>query len=158
MTVHGMHREASIAIDVDPAAVFEAVSDLPRMGEWSPENRGGEWQDGGRGAVGDRFIGTNRRNDFEWSVLCEVTIAEPGRTFEWVTRPDIGPCVRWRYEMEPADLGTLVREIWDVERLPPSLESRTPEQLAERSETVEAGMRTTLARLKSHLEGSRSGG
>jgi hypothetical protein len=37
MTVHGMHREASIEINASPDAVYALVSDLPRMGEWSPE-------------------------------------------------------------------------------------------------------------------------
>ena len=55
MTVHGMHREASIEINASPEAVYDLVSDLPRMGEWSPENIGGEWQDGGSGKVGDRY-------------------------------------------------------------------------------------------------------
>ena len=40
MTVHGLHREASIEIHVSPEAVYDLVSDLPRMGEWSPENMG----------------------------------------------------------------------------------------------------------------------
>ncbi len=54
MTVHGMHREASIEINASPEVVYDLVSDLPRMGEWSPENVGGEWQDGGSGKVGNR--------------------------------------------------------------------------------------------------------
>jgi Polyketide cyclase / dehydrase and lipid transport len=59
MTVHGMPREASIAIHASPEAVYDLVSDLPRMGEWSPENIGGEWQHGGSGKVGDRYISHN---------------------------------------------------------------------------------------------------
>ena len=58
MTVHGMHREASIEINASPEAVYDLVSDLPRMGEWSPENVGGEWQGGGRGQVGDHWSRT----------------------------------------------------------------------------------------------------
>ena len=38
MTVHGMHRKASIDINVSQEAVYALASDLPRMGEWSPEN------------------------------------------------------------------------------------------------------------------------
>ena len=56
MTVHGMHREASIEINASPEAVYDLVSDLPRMGEWSPENIGGEWQDGGSGKVADHCL------------------------------------------------------------------------------------------------------
>ena len=36
MAVHGMHREASIEINASPETVYALVSDLPRMGEWSP--------------------------------------------------------------------------------------------------------------------------
>ena len=32
MTVHGMHREASIEINASPEAVYDLVADLPRMG------------------------------------------------------------------------------------------------------------------------------
>ena len=63
MTVHGMHREASIEIHASPDAVYDLVADLPRMGEWSPENIGGEWQGGGSGKMGDRFIGHNRAGE-----------------------------------------------------------------------------------------------
>ena len=55
MTVHGMHREASIEINASPEAVYDLVSDLPRMGEWSPENIGGEWQ-GRRQGPGGRSL------------------------------------------------------------------------------------------------------
>ena len=33
MTVHGMHREANIEINASPEAVYDLISDLPRMGE-----------------------------------------------------------------------------------------------------------------------------
>src|SRR5438034_3841222 len=86
MTVHGMHREASIEITASPEAVYDLVSNLPRMGEWSPENIGGEWQGGGSGKVGDRFIGHNRTSERAWSVPVLVTVAERGRCFTFVTR------------------------------------------------------------------------
>jgi hypothetical protein len=86
-----MHREASINIQTSPEAVYDLVSDLPRMGEWSPENIGGEWQDGGSGQVGDRFLGHNRTRERSWSVPVMVTVAERGRCFEFVTHPDAGP-------------------------------------------------------------------
>ncbi len=113
MTVHGMHREASIEIHASPEAVYDLVSDLPRMGEWSPENIGGEWQDGGSGKVGDRYIGHNRTSERSWSVPVLVTVAERGRCFEFVTRPDEGPYVRWTYRLEASGAGTRVTEIWD---------------------------------------------
>jgi Polyketide cyclase / dehydrase and lipid transport len=153
MTVHGMHREVSIEINASPEAIYDLISDLPRMGEWSPENIGGEWQDGGNGKVGDRYIGHNRAGDRSWSVPVLITTADRGRCFEFVTRPDEGPYVRWTYRLEPSEAGTRVTEVWDVEQLPPALQDRTQEQLDERSQATEAGMATTLAALKATAEG-----
>ena len=153
MTVHGRHREASIDINTFPEAVYAPVSDLPRMGEWSPENIGGEWQDGGRGQVGDRYIGHNRAGARAWSVPVLVTVAERGRCFAFVTRPDEGPYVRWTYRLEPSGAGTRVTEVWDVEQLPPAMQSATQAQLAERSRYTEAMLATTLAAIKATAEG-----
>jgi hypothetical protein len=153
MTVHGMHREASIEIHASPEAVYGLVSDLPRMGEWSPENIGGEWQDGGSGKVGDRYIGHNRASERAWSVPVMVTVAERGRCFEFVTRPDEGPYVRWTYRLEPSGTGTRVTEIWDVEQLPPAMQQATPEQLEARARYTEDMLINTLAALKATAEG-----
>ena len=153
MTVHGMHREASIDIQASPEAVYDLISDLPRMGEWSPENIGGEWQGGGSGKVGDRFLGHNRTRERAWSVPVMVTVAERGRCFAFVTHPDDGPYVRWTYRLEPSGAGTRVTEVWDVEQLPPTLQSWTQEQLAERVRHTEAMLTTTLAALKKTAEG-----
>jgi Polyketide cyclase / dehydrase and lipid transport len=92
-----MYREVSVEINASPEAVYDLVSDLPRMGEWSPENIGGEWQAGGTGRMGDRYIGHNRAGERAWSVPVLVTAADRGRYFEFVTRPDDGPYVRWAY-------------------------------------------------------------
>ena len=82
-----------------------------------------------------------------------VTVAERGRCFAFVTRPDEGPYVRWTYRLEPSGAGTRVTEVWDVERLPPALQSWTPEQLDERARYTEAMLTTTLAALKATAEG-----
>src|SRR5262249_53324867 len=153
MTVHGMHREASIEIHASPEAVYDLVSNLPRMGEWSPENIGGEWQEGGSGQVGDRFIGHNRAGKRAWSVPVMVTVAERGRCFEFVTHPDDGPYVRWTYRLEPGGTGTRLTEIWDVEQLSPGRQNQTQAQLDERSRYTEGMLTTTLAALKATAEG-----
>lgn len=82
-----------------------------------------------------------------------VTVADRGRCFEFVTRPDEGPCVRWTYRLEPTAAGTRVTEVWDVEQLSPTLQGRTQEQLDQRSRVVEAALATTLAALKATAEG-----
>ena len=62
-------------IAATPERVWGLVTDLPRMGEWSPENRGGEWIKGATSAVvGARFKGKNQNGKKNWSA--EVTINE----------------------------------------------------------------------------------
>ena len=153
LTVHGLHREVSIEIQASPEAVDDLVDDLPRMGERSPENIGGEWQDGGRGKVGDRSIGHNRTAERAWSVPVMVTIAERGRCFAFVTRPDEGPSVRWTSCLEPSGAGTRVTEIWDVEKLPPAMQHATQEQLDARERSTEDRLSKTLAAITATTEG-----
>lgn len=55
-------------------AVWGLISDITRMGEWSPEARGGEWVKGASApAVGARFKGKNARGKRSWSTDCRVT-------------------------------------------------------------------------------------
>ena len=79
--------------------------------------------------MGDRYIGHNQTSERSWSVPVMVTVAERGRCFEFVTRPDEGPYVRWTYRLEPSGAGTRVTEMWDVEKLPPAMQSATQAQL-----------------------------
>jgi hypothetical protein len=103
--------------------------------------------------VGDRYIGHNRTAERSWSVPVMVTVAERGRCFAFVTRPDEGPYVRWTYRLEPRGAGTRVTEIWDVEQLPPAMQNATPEQLEARARYTEDMLINTLAALKATAEG-----
>ena len=151
MTVEGMYHEESVEIDARAEAVYDTVSDLTRMGEWSPENRGGEWLDGGVGAVGDRFEGHNQIGDRKWSVVAQVTRADRGSEFQFVTGDPASPSVRWTYRLTGSN-PTVLTEIWDVEQLPPTLATFDAEGLAARAQAVRAGMVATLAGLRSTLE------
>ena len=131
--------------------MYDLIADLTRMGEWSPENRGGEWLDGGGGAVGDRFNGHNKIGDREWSVVAQVTEADRPSLFQFVTGDPDSPFVRWSYRLD-GSAPTTVTEVWDVEQLPPTLVTRTPEQLAQRAAAVRTAMADTLANLKAAAE------
>lgn len=151
MTVDGMYHEQSVEIDATAEEVYGLVSDLTRMGEWSPENKGGQWLDGGAGAVGDRFEGNNQIGDRKWSVVAQVTAADPGSEFQFVTGDPGSPFVRWTYRMEGSK-PTRLTEVWDVEILPGSLASMNAEQLAGRAAAVRSGMEQTLAGVKAAAE------
>ena len=155
MTVHRMHHEATVEIAAAPDAVYGLVCDVPRMGEWSPENAGADWTSGTPGTKGATFEGHNRIGERGWSVPCTVTAAQPGERFEWVTRPEDpeGPYVRWTYRMALNDAGgTSLTETWDVLALPPTLQPLSAEQLAARADVVRAGMAATLAAIKAAAE------
>ncbi|MGY9074700.1 MAG: SRPBCC family protein [Acidimicrobiales bacterium] len=153
MTVAGMYNEETIDIAASPDVVYGLVSDLARMGEWSPETTGGRWLDGGAGAVGDQFEGDNQIGDRKWSAVAEVTVAQPGTKFEFVTGPPEGRFVRWTYRLAPNGEGTTVTEVWDVEILPGTLAKFTEDQLAGRASAVASSMQATLAGVKAAAEG-----
>lgn len=84
--------------------VFAMVSDLTRMGEWSPENKGGEWIKGATGpAVGARFKGRNANGQKSWSTVVEVVEFEPGRKISFALM--VGPTrwCDWVWEVEAVD-------------------------------------------------------
>lgn len=104
----------SVRIAADPRAVWAMVTDLPRMGDLSPENIGGRWIGGATGpAVGARFRGVNRNGAKEWWTRVLVVVCEPGRLFTFDVRSPIGIRVsRWSYEITPTDDGCVLSEHW----------------------------------------------
>ncbi|MFM2077681.1 MAG: hypothetical protein RJA49_1571, partial [Actinomycetota bacterium] len=74
--------EVTRTIAATPERLYALVSDLPRMGEWSPENDGGKWLKGATGpAVGARFEGANHLGKKKWKTLSIITKADAGREF-----------------------------------------------------------------------------
>jgi hypothetical protein len=70
---------ASIDIAAAPERVYELVSDITRMGEWSPECRRCTWIRGASGPqVGARFIARNNdRQGPSWFIMPVVTAGQP---------------------------------------------------------------------------------
>ena len=92
--------------------LYAMVSDLSRMGEWSPENVGGEWRHGSGPTIGGRFKGRNERGSRQWTTNVEVTAAEPGRSFEFVVHVvwPLTYLATWGYRFESRDGSTLVTQ------------------------------------------------
>src|SRR3712207_6140712 len=109
---------ASIDIEAPPQQVYELVSDITRMGEWSPECRRRTWVRGASGPeVGARFLARNKgRRGPSWFTLPVVTVAEPGREFAFNrSGPGIGSYT-WRYVIEPTPTGTRLTESYHADR------------------------------------------
>src|SRR6187402_2385981 len=92
----------SADIAADPKVVYDLVSDVTRMGEWSPETTSCRWLSGdGPAAMGARFRGTNQRHVARWTTICTVTAADPGRRFAFDVRWGPWSISEWSYEIEP---------------------------------------------------------
>ena len=73
-----MEGQATIHINATPDTVFALVSDVTRMGEWSPETIHCEWVEGATGpAVGAKFKGTNKLGFYKWSTTPTITELSP---------------------------------------------------------------------------------
>jgi Polyketide cyclase / dehydrase and lipid transport len=154
----GTRGEAHVHVSAPPEKLYDLVSDVTRMGEWSPETVKCQWVKGANGpAVGARFKGVNKRGVMRWSTTPEVVAADPAREFAFVTR-GIGPSTRWCYRFDPAaDSGTDVTESFEMEDDLPfyiTAADRYLMGIKDRKADLERGMQETLERIKKVAEGS----
>ena len=152
--------QVTLDIAASPQEVWDLVTDVTRIGEFSPETFEAKWTRGSTGPeVGAHFAGHVKRNGVGptyWSP-CVVTICEPptdGGTavFEFAVGTDKVKANNWGYRIEPDGSGG--SRVTEYFRLEPSLPFRAYWLLLgwSRGRTNEKGMRTTLERMKAVLE------
>ena len=149
-----MTGEVTVHIEASPAQVWDLVSDVTRIGEFSPETFEARWTRGSTGpAVGATFKGHVKRNGVgpTYWTGCQVTRCEPERVFEFSVGSDKVTVNNWGYRLEPDATGTKVTEYFRLEpMLPLRLYWTVMGHL--RGRTNEKGMRTTLERMKAVVE------
>jgi hypothetical protein len=150
--------EESIFIAASAESVYRAVSNVRRMGEWSPECFG-VWSSSRHFRTGSRFIGFNRRRLWFWFTSCTVLRAEEARDFAFEVRTFGMPVALWGYRLQARDAGSVVTEYWQDLRSGRSAPVAkllglvfTGTRPANRSDVNRTGMRATLARLKTVVE------
>lgn len=152
--IRPLGSEVSVYVDAPVADVWDLVSDVTRIGEFSPETFEARWTRGSTGPeVGASFKGHVKRNGVGptyWSP-CQVTRCVPGEVFEWAVGTDSTTLNNWGYRLAPEGDGTRVTEYFRIE---PTLPMRVYWTLLGplRGRTNERGMRTTLERMKAVLE------
>lgn len=107
----------SVMTDVDAPAtvVWRLVSDVTRMGEWSPETTSAAWLEADAApTAGARFKGRNRRRA-AWSTTCTVTAAVPGREFAFMVGK--GETL-WRYAISDQGDRCMLTESFEIIREP----------------------------------------
>ncbi len=145
----------SVAIALAPAAVYALVSDVTRIGEWSPVCKACWWDEPGAGAVvGAWFTGRNVLPERTWETRSQVVVAEPGREFAWEVN---NGWVRWGFSVEPQDAGSRLTQYWRF--LPKGLDGfrerfgdDADAQIAQRSALALSGIPATLAAIKAAAE------
>jgi hypothetical protein len=143
----------SIVVSRPAEQLYAMVSDVTRMGEWSPVCTRCWWDDDTRG-VGSWFTGHNEMPGRTWETRSEVVAATPGREFAFVVG---GDRTRWGYTFAPVEGGTEVTESWAV--LPAGeafyvehYGADAEAQIQQRFDTARSGIHDTLAALKKTAE------
>ncbi|WP_219418086.1 SRPBCC family protein [Pseudonocardia nigra] len=151
--------EVDVVIAAPPEQVWALVTDITRMGEWSPENRGGRWTAGATGsAVGARFVGVNAHGPIRWRTRCRVVECAPPSRFAF-TVAESG--MTWGWRLEPAGTGTRLvqwRERTGRSTLLARLVVRTGVLGRAREELMVDGMRRTLAAVRATAEARAAAG
>lgn len=141
-------------MQAEPDAIWALVSDVTRIGEFSPETFEAEWLDGATGpALGARFRGHVKRNGVgpTYWTTCHVTVCEPGRVFEFGVGEPGRALNTWRYDIVPTAEGAEVTESF---ALATNAMFRVYWALLgwARGRTNERGMRQTLERIRTVVE------
>lgn len=142
--------EAAIDISAPPEAVWDLITDVTRMGEWSPECYRCAWLDGGTGPrEGARFKGWNRQGPLRWATTSTVVESRRGEVFSFTTRDS---AATWTYRLTPtADGGTHVVETrTDGDK--PLIAKVFGKVVPGRDDRLRDGMAQTLRRLKETAE------
>ncbi|MQA04788.1 MAG: SRPBCC family protein [Streptosporangiales bacterium] len=143
----------TVHVEAPAAVVYALVSDLPRMGEWSPECTLVRWRGDATGpAAGAGFTGYNRSGWKRWRTTGTVVRADPGSAFVFAIRLGPMPAARWAYRIAPTDAGACtVTEEWTDLR-PPGVRAALGRAFGTRRELNRAGIVETLANLKTAAE------
>ncbi|WP_237569922.1 SRPBCC family protein [Mycolicibacterium lacusdiani] len=146
----------SVLIERTPAEVYAMVSDVTRMGEWSPICKACWWDDPAAGAqAGAWFTGRNELPERTWETRSQVVVAEPGHEFAWEVNDG---WVRWGFRVEPTgENATRLTQDWRF--LPKGIAGfgekfgeRAEAEIAQRSDQATSGIPVTLAAIKASAE------
>lgn len=104
----------SVAISVEPAAVYNLITDLQTMASLAEETHAMQWQKGSSATPGAVFKGYNRNGSKTWTTTCTVTDAVPAQVFAFKVTSLALPIAHWRYDITATENGCQVTEsTWD---------------------------------------------
>jgi uncharacterized protein YndB with AHSA1/START domain len=142
------HESVERLINAPAEAIFALLADPSRHHEIDGSGTvvkapGGSQQL----TLGSKF-GMSMKKGIGYSMENTVVEFEPNRRIAWQPRPPHPPMSWfiggriWRYELEPKDGGTLVRETWDISQ------ERVPAAVRPLRKQTKAAMEATLERIE----------
>ena len=146
--------EATIDIAASPETVWSIVSDLQRMGEWSPQCKKMKVF-GGPVGKGTKTLNVNRKGMLVWPTTSKVVTFEPNRelAFRVVENKTI-----WSYTLTPSATGTTVVEKREAPTGTSSVSSFLVQRVLGGIDEFDVelidGMNKTLRRIKTESEKS----
>ena len=144
--------QAQIDINAPVGKVWELVSDLGRMPQWSPQCR--LMKSRGPLRQGTKTLNLNRRNRLWWPTTSTVTEVIPEKKLAFRVNQNN---TIWSYELEPTDTGTRIVETRHAENGVKPAANMTVNALFGGVPNFEHelidGMNQTLARIKTAAEG-----
>jgi uncharacterized protein YndB with AHSA1/START domain len=144
--------QAQIDINAPVGKVWELVSDLGRMPQWSPQCR--LMKSRGPLRQGTKTLNLNRRNRLWWPTTSTVIEVIPEKKLAFRVNQNN---TIWSYELEPTDTGTRIVETRHAENGVKPAANMTVNALFGGVPNFEHelidGMNQTLARIKTAAEG-----
>lgn len=146
--------ESTVEIEAPPARVWELVSDVCRMSEWSPQVDSTRLRAGfDQVGPGTQFTNRNSLGEMVWTTHAEVVRFSPEAELAFRIQEN---WVTWSFSLSPTPSGTRVIQ----RRTAPDGISELSYELTEGfmggeetfTETMRAGMATTLAAIKAAAE------
>jgi hypothetical protein len=107
-------------VPAGPAAIFALIADASRHPEIDGSGTVKQIKPGATHELGlGATFGMSMQAGLKYSMVSTVIEFEENRRIAWQSRPSgfIGKYVAgriWRYELDPVEGGTLVRESWDI--------------------------------------------
>ncbi len=146
--------EASAVIGAPVYAVWNIVSDVTRVGEWSGECQSCGWVGSSDSSLpGAQFRGRNRRGSMRWTRLNQVIRAEPPHSLVWrtIARFPYLDSTEWQLNLAEDGSATKVTEAFEILRLSKAME-RFLDVVMPAHRDRSADLAADLARLKSLVE------
>jgi uncharacterized protein YndB with AHSA1/START domain len=158
----GPTMEVEVHVAAPPEQVWPVVADIDTLPRFSSELQEAVWLDDAVGAApGARFRGRNLHPARgQWETTSTVVACEPGRVFAWAVGDPDHPSAVWRFELEPADGGTRLRQ-WAQMGPGPSGMTMVIEKMPDKEEAIierrleewRLNMMATLEGIKGLAEG-----